>query len=69
MASHFRRRRRAVIEVGQGHAGNRFAQRALDRPEVPFVFGCDERDGLAGGFHAGRPPDPVHVVGRDRRTS
>ena len=63
----FRRRRRAVVEVRQGHARNRLAQRALDGPEVSLVFGCDERDGLAGGFHAGRPPDPVHVVGRDRR--
>src|SRR5256884_209217 len=64
---HLRRRRRTVVEIRQGHARDRFPEGSLDAAKVSFVLRSHERDGLPGGLHAGRPSDPVHVVGRDGR--
>src|SRR5881296_131431 len=60
-------RRRTVVEIRQGHAWDRFPEGSLDAAKVSFVLRSHERDGLPGGLHAGRPSDPVHVVGRDGR--
>src|SRR5881396_3220290 len=67
MASHFRRGRRAIVEVRQRHARDRFPEGSLDAAEVSFVLRRHKRDCLAGRFHPRRPPDAVHIVGRDRR--
>src|SRR5438128_4115338 len=67
MASHFRRGRRAIVEVRQRHARDRFTEGSLDAAEVPFVLRSHERNRLSGRFHPRRPAHPMHVVGRDRR--
>src|SRR5438093_1391245 len=67
MASHLRRRRRTIVEVWKGDARDRFPEGSLDAAEVSFVLRRHKRDCLAGRFHPRRPPDAVHIVGRDRR--
>src|SRR5947207_10311449 len=56
-----RRRRGAVVEIWQRHSGDRPTEGALDPSQIAFVLRRHERDRLALGLHARRPPDPVHV--------
>src|SRR5437667_6331671 len=67
MASHLRRRRRTIVEVWKGDARDRFPEGSRDAAEVSLVLRRHKRDCLAGRFHPRRPPDAVHIVGRDRR--
>src|SRR5207237_3489358 len=57
-----RRRRGAVVEIRERHSGDRPTEGALDPSQIAFVLRRHERDRLALGLHARRPPGPVHAV-------
>src|SRR5690606_26040463 len=60
-------RERVGLEAVVDLARHARAGVALDRAEVVLLARRDERDRVAGGLGAARPPDPVDVVLRDVR--
>jgi hypothetical protein len=55
----------AILEAFEGASGDRLADGALDRLEVPLFLGRDEGEGVPDRVRARGPPDPVDVILRN----